>query len=406
MKPLSISRRNVGITVLLPLLAALSFASASGIAQERERTAPVGAVDSTVARATYFIGVGIDEYKHGAAWDTLRGAVADLQRVSRVLDDHYRVIMEESLRIEDGAASANAIWQIIREFLNSERADENASVIFYFAGHGYQAQDEEGQVETFLIPADGKGPKDGNPNTAAGDFDYAFNDLHWIPVSQLFKRFRQEDKKVEDRLKQVLIVVDACDIGGQSFRGFATDGREKNFETHRIGELVTAAGPDRPALEDDGEGLFTGRFVEALDSMAVARGDNGKMRSRDVFDLTVKLLEAMQEAKRKTATLQMPEHGYFSPLNNEVPSRFTFWFRDTPEVKRIRIANAAQEALMKRFTRVVNYLAESNAMKSDSDAMAFLCIEEPSRFGDVSLYPRFGEYSGIGLIQCLGCGKG
>ena len=381
MKPLSISRRNVGVTALLPL-AALSFATASGLAQERKRAAPVGAMDSTVARATYFIGVGIDEYKHGADWDTLEGAVADLQLVSSVLEDHYRVIVEESLILEDGAASANTIWQIIREFLNSPEADEHANVIFYFAGHGYQAVDEEGQVETFLIPTDGKGPKDRDPETAAGNFEYAFNDLRWIPVSQLFERFRQKHRDPEDRLKQVLIIVDACDIGGQSFRGFAaTDSQEKNFATHRIGELVTAAGPERPALERDGKGIFTGRFVEALYSMAVARADNGKMRSRDVFDLTVKLLKVMQEAEKQSKASQMPEHGYFLPLKNEVPSRFTFWFRDTPEVKRVRIANETQKALVKRFRRVLDYLADSNAMGSPES----LCIEEPSRFGAMSI---------------------
>ena len=326
-------------------------------AQEAPRATRVGAANSSIP-TTYFLGVGIDRYKDEHAWSTLSGAVNDLAIMTTTLTESYNVVIRDTLTNE--RATAEAMRTMIDAFLNDPESDSLSNAILYFAGHGTSISRRNGEPRTFLIPHDGAAePSPGDPKgiairrRIANDLRYAWSpEQRWIPVDALLDDLRERWDNAEGRLRQVLVIVDACLIGSEAAGEFSDNAAKDAYsERYPARELMTAAGPNRLAIERDEQGVFTGNLARALNSLVTSSQDT-LVRSIDVFIATQKAMQSLGEAS-------VPTLRYFThpeDATGSMRSRFTFWVRTTDDLKRRQESHAATEILTKHFdTAMLEY---------------------------------------------------
>ena len=306
---------------------------------------------------TYFLGIGINEYED-VTWQDLEGAVPDVDGLAAILGEHYEIVIDDRYLLRDGAASRDSINKVLKEFRDHleelAAAGDTANAIFYFAGHGYFADDDnplnEGSV--FLIPADGEGSHEADLEAIIREpRGLDATELKWIWLEGILREF-----SMKRSLKQVIVIVDACDAGSESVALFPqskqnedrvqNEGREVEAR-----ELMTAAGAERPAIERDREGVFTGRLIEALDALANRESGDGMVYSNQVWVETITLLESFKKESFGMVNVGDPLLGTFAP---EHPQRSRFIFRVKSDEERKAVAESVGDArdLAKRFDEI------------------------------------------------------
>lgn len=131
----------------------------------------------------------------------LRGAVNDARNMQAALTEHFDVRPDEIRLLVDGDASRDNILKAFREWLIDGTA-EGDRAIFYFAGHGAQVVDEDGdegddKFDEVLVPGDAKGELVGSD---AGLTGFIADDEIQALLAELAGR-------------EVLMIVDACHSG-------------------------------------------------------------------------------------------------------------------------------------------------------------------------------------------------
>ncbi|WP_421246069.1 caspase family protein [Aeromonas sanarellii] len=177
--------------------------------------------------------VGINYYQNVGH---LFGCVDDAHSVKAVLDRNSDGTVNFGTKLLTGTGPTDMVTRTeLRDQIRELFAGESETALFYFAGHGY--------VEStggYLIASD----------TAAGDEGLPLNDvLSWA-----------NDSKARNRI----IILDSCHSGvagaSATARGFT--------EIKEGTTILTASTEEQYAKEENGAGVFTSLFVDALGGAA------------------------------------------------------------------------------------------------------------------------------------------
>ena len=196
--------------------------------------------------------IGVNEYVH---WRPLSGARSDAEKVARQLRE---LGFDEVLELYDRDATRDAILELLGSKL-PRIVGENDLVVVFFAGHG-QTETVGGDRERkrgYIIPVDA---------TLDGVFSTA------IPMQKL----RDLTKRLP--AKHVYYAMDSCYSGLGFTRSLGLvrldeDDYINKITSLRSVQMVTAGGEGEEAIEQDGEGVFTRSFLDALRGKADANGD-------------------------------------------------------------------------------------------------------------------------------------
>lgn len=177
--------------------------------------------------------VGIDHYSHATG---LFGCVNDAYAVNSAVERHADGTVNFSSKILAGTGEANLVTRRdVRAAAQELFAGDSDVALFYFAGHAYIEQ-----VGGYLICSDSQ---DGNDGLS----------LHELVVMAN-----------ESKAKSRIIVLDSCHSG---IAGNVKPGEEHT--TINIGvTILTASTMKQYAAEENGSGLFTSLFVDALNGGA------------------------------------------------------------------------------------------------------------------------------------------
>lgn len=245
--------------------------------------------------------VGIDYYEHG---DQLFGCVDDACAVEAVLKRHEDGAINFDCLLRTGAGPTSPIDRgDLRDAIQVLFRDPVDIVLFYFAGHGYI--DHAGG---YLLASDSR----------RGDEGLS---LHEIVVMA-------NDSPVKDKV----IVLDSCHSG---IAGNVKPGCNAATLSEGL-TVLTASTEDQYATEENGRGLFTTLFVDALNGSAASlTGDItpgsvyahidqslGAWEQRPVFKTNVrqfislrKAVPPISAADLRRITEFFPTPGYELPLD-------------------------------------------------------------------------------------------
>lgn len=177
--------------------------------------------------------VGIDYYENVS---NLHGCVNDAYSVKSVLDRNSDGTINFGLKLEVATDDNSAISRrSLKDSVTELFRDDSDIALFYFSGHGY--------IEStggYLITSDCKDGDDGFP----------MNDLLQIAN--------------ESPARNKIIILDCCHSG-------IAGNRSKN-ESHAILKegitILTASSAEQYAIEENGSGVFTSLFVDAMNGGA------------------------------------------------------------------------------------------------------------------------------------------
>lgn len=177
--------------------------------------------------------VGIDYYAHAAP---LFGCVTDAYSVNSALERHADGTRNFSTKLLAGTGDGSSVSRRdLRQAAQDLFSGDDDIAIFYFAGHGYIEQ-----AGGYLICSDSQDGNDG----------FSLNELVGMANAS--------------KAKSRIIVLDSCHSG---IAGNAKPNDE--HVTINIGvTILTASTTSQYAVEENGSGLFTTLFVDALNGGA------------------------------------------------------------------------------------------------------------------------------------------
>jgi uncharacterized caspase-like protein len=201
--------------------------------------------------SSWAVVVGINDYQ---IWPTLNYAVNDARSVrSKLLDLGFEPAKIFELYNRD--ATKENILRIVADEL-PRKTGPNDRVLFFFAGHGQTEELHGGIKRGFLIPVD-------------GDLDNLY--AKSIPMNVV------ADISQRIPAKHILFLMDACYSGLAFARSSPVSsqipGYLEKITSARARQIITAGGAGEQVFERDGHGLFTKRFLEALDRCGDLNGD-------------------------------------------------------------------------------------------------------------------------------------
>ena len=187
--------------------------------------------------------IGINDYQ---IWPTLNYAVNDARSVrTKLLNLGFEPARIFELYNRD--ATKEKILQVVADEL-PRKTGPNDRVLFFFAGHGQTEELPGGIKRGFLIPVD-------------GDVDNLYSKS--IPMNVV------ADISQRIPAKHVLFVMDACYSGLALARSSPLSAQSPGYlekiTSARARQIITAGGAGEQVFEQEGHGLFTKRFLEALD---------------------------------------------------------------------------------------------------------------------------------------------
>jgi len=222
------------------------------------------AAEPTAGRALL---IGINDYAVPSIPD-LRGAVNDVQLISRILETRFGFERRNIKLLTDGQATRRAILDAIEEL--AAQAGEGDRVYFHYSGHGSQVRDHNGDeddgLDETIVAHDSRSA--GIPDITDDEFESRFRRL---------------------RARHALLVFDSCHSGTVTRsasqirpRTIPPDTRTELYEAATraavvVGNLphvlMTGAPADEQALDGPiDEGGFYGLFTYALSRSLEAHG--------------------------------------------------------------------------------------------------------------------------------------
>jgi hypothetical protein len=243
------------------------------------------ALSPVAAAKTRALVIGINAYPEirvngiGGARD-LRGAANDARNMQKALISHLGVKPDEIRMLIDGDATRNAILAGFRDWLigGTESGDR---AIFYYAGHGAQVEDENGdegddKFDEVLVPSDTKGELEG---PQAGLTGFITDDEIGRQLTELSDR-------------DVLMIVDSCHSG---------------TITRGALEIRKSGTSDDPAGQGvDADGSYTGvRTLTPNGPVGVVRNIED-LATRDAHRSGTRLIEVVGTAATPAAAAPSP----------------------------------------------------------------------------------------------------
>jgi hypothetical protein len=205
--------------------------------------------DGRIYRKSYAVVIGINRYQN---WPPLYSAVADAMSVKRSLEltgfDQVTTILEQE------ATQRRILTLLYDELPNKVARDDR--IVFYFAGHGGTQTISEKNEKGFIIP-----------------FESSQTDFPVTAISM------DQIRSLSDRIaaKHLFFVMDCCYSGhlmAPSKRDTTSKATGNQFSrARRVIQILTAGAKDQVALENDGHGLFTEHFLNALGGQADQNND-------------------------------------------------------------------------------------------------------------------------------------
>jgi hypothetical protein len=177
--------------------------------------------------------VGIDYYKHVPA---LHGCVNDAHSVRAVLERHSDGSINFGIKLLAGTGPSEVVSRtVLRGGIRELFAGDSEAALFYFAGHGH--------IEAaggYVLTSDCQTGDDG------------------IPLNEIVTFANQS--KARNRI----VVLDSCHSGVAAARPLAPDTSELSDGL----TILTASTAEQYATEENGGGVFTGLFVDAMNGAA------------------------------------------------------------------------------------------------------------------------------------------
>jgi cell wall-associated NlpC family hydrolase len=269
-------RQQLTLVAFLALALSLCSCNERGDRGESATTSSCSSGPATVTdgyrRLALIVGVG--DYQAEEV-DDLRGSRADAERFYDLLtraDGGYGFPKENVCLVLDGDATTDRFKQLFRESLTARVEDQADVAVFYFAGHGSQVKDDNGDEpdefdETLLFH---------DSRTAEMPADLPDDELNEL-LSELSARTRH-----------AAVILDSCNSGSATRAGAndlkarfqppapvrpgpaaatATRGDEASgwAPEHLEGLVAFVAATDgTPALERNGRGVFTDALLTVL----------------------------------------------------------------------------------------------------------------------------------------------
>ena len=218
--------------------------------------------------------VGIDFYD---SVDQLYGCVDDAHSVNAVLERHGDGSVNFDCKLLTGASDTDRVERgELKDSIEALFKDEAEIALFYFAGHGYIES-----VGGYLVTSESQRGDDG------------------LSLNEILTYANNSE------VKNKIIVLDSCHSG---IAGVSPATEDKTVLSDGL-TVLTASTEDQYASEEDGKGVFTALFVDALyGSAANLTGDItpgsiyahidqslGAWEQRPVFKTNVKQFVSLRE---------------------------------------------------------------------------------------------------------------
>ena len=279
--------------------------------------------------------VGINYYKHGSP---LFGCVDDAHAVKSALATHSDGSVNFDVRLLTGTGPTDEVSRsALKESIKALFADDGEIALFYFAGHGH--------IETtggYLLTCECKSGDDG------------------LPLGELLTLANGS------KARNNVIVLDSCHSGiagnppSQSMQAELKEGLT----------ILTASTAEQYATEENGGGVFTTLFIDALNGPAAnlvgdvtpggvyAHIDQslGGWEQRPVFKTNVKRFVSLRKVQPFVALAELqriteffPSAGFQYPLDPSYEPRDEGRTADMP---RSNPENVRKFAVLQKFNRV------------------------------------------------------
>ena len=111
-----------------------------------ELSISIDGINTTLYKNSYALIIGVSNYDNG--WPNLYGVENDIQQVEKTLKKHgFKVSVVKN-------PNGNQMKSAFENFIRQYGSDENARLLFYFAGHGYTMKTPDGRELGYIVPAD------------------------------------------------------------------------------------------------------------------------------------------------------------------------------------------------------------------------------------------------------------
>ena len=245
--------------------------------------------------------VGINYYEHGSP---LHGCVDDAHAVKAILERHGDGSINFDVQLFTGTGPTDSVSRSqIKDYVRKLFSDDSEIALFYFAGHGH--------IEStggYLLASDSQRGDEG------------------VSLSEILALANGS------KARNKIIVLDSCHSG---IAGSPPSSGNNTVLAEGL-SILTASTEDQYASEENGRGVFTTLFVDALNGVAAnLLGDVspggvyayidqslGAWEQRPVFKTNVKSFVSLRKVQPSVqlADLQritefFPTAGYEFPLN-------------------------------------------------------------------------------------------
>jgi hypothetical protein len=177
--------------------------------------------------------VGINYYEHGSP---LYGCVDDAHAVKAILERHGDGSVNFDVQLFTGTGTSDTVSRSqIKDYVEKLFSDDSEIAIFYFAGHGH--------IEStggYLLASDSKRGDEG---------------VSLTEILALANKSKARNK---------IIILDSCHSG---IAGTPPTSGNNSVLAEGI-TILTASTEDQYATEENGRGVFTTLFVDALNGVA------------------------------------------------------------------------------------------------------------------------------------------
>ena len=239
---------------------------------------PIGNLSDTDGERRLALVIGVGEYE-SARIDDLKGPPNDAQQIYDLLtgvgEQGYGFPKENVCLLMNEAATTEKVKDAFeRVLIEGAREGKNDVAVFYYAGHGSQIRDFNGDEadqcdETFLLH-----------DARTGHGEQRIGDL-------IDDTFHEMLNRLHEKTQRIVVILDSCNSGTatrgpsglvarwqdpenpiQACPNVSTpeSGLESTWKPQAMPGLVafTAASDGTSALETDGQGIFTGALIEVL----------------------------------------------------------------------------------------------------------------------------------------------
>ena len=283
-----------------------------------------GTDDPAPARGDRALLIGIDDYADASIPD-LQGAVNDVRNMHALLTGHLGFDAEQIRLLTDAQATREGILAGVRDWLVAgTRPDSRA--LLYFAGHGVQQPDQDGDEEDrqdeALAPHDTRRVSSAAPprydNLILDDevgalFDALSDRQAYLVVDSCFSGTITRSLGLDPGMVRTILPRHGAGGGASATRGETPTEPAPGF-VEREGNLIawTAVASNQLALEDvesqPRQGFFTGRFVRGIAEKAADRNGDGRIVHAELLDYV------RSESKEYCERQQQDCRGGLTPL--------------------------------------------------------------------------------------------